>query len=793
MFKRRASKLVASAGIAIIAITGLSAIPASAISTGTTPDNNQTANIVKVVTAYGTCTGTLIDAQWIATAASCFSQNPANYNELPDGKPLLPAKALFGADGAWKENTGIGIESIKLYTGANKATDTRDLVLAKLATPALNTTPIKLATTPPAKDEKLDFIGWGRTKTEWVPQTPKIGSFNTDTIDTKEITITGYNPTDTSLCLGDSGAPGLRTTANGKELVALNSRSWQKNCIGTPNTTTNNTAYATRVDDITPWIQGTIDESKKLGVENNQIVRINPAGDKNTCVSYLARARTADDTAYTSACDPKNETPQRFEVIEQGGSVYMLRDWVSRQCLTNTNGKYVIQGKCDSSSAAQKWDFVPAANNSRNIKNVENGKVLDVIGINLVQADLNTESATQRWNVTKESKAIPAQALSQLNNFVSLQTTSARSAIHGSGDLGQTAVINQGSPEADRKASSWKIIPGLADNTCVSLQSVDYTWAYLGMDLSSTRVGIVDKSQATNATWCLRTGTEAGSVNLDSLKNPNLSLRHRDGNLWIGSKTGPATTSAGGDGPDSSLFDSDSAWKIEQPWSTNQGGSGTNEAAWAINQRAQQLNMGNTPTGALTCGLKDNGCYREYKSGQVVYWSPSTGARPSIGGIRTIYQRTGAQDGALGYPTSNEICGLRDGGCYQDYQGGAIYWGPNEGFGAIANNDILAKYRSLGAQDGAWGYPTEDTKCGLANGGCRQTFKNGYIATSPTAGTNPVRGAISTAWKDGGFEAGRLGYPTSGEIPTSTGSYQTFEGGTAYWTNSPAKLEIKYK
>ncbi|MDN5669353.1 MAG: AbfB domain-containing protein [Renibacterium salmoninarum] len=655
---------------------------------------------------------------------------------------------------------------------------------------------MKLATTAPTRDEKLDFIGWGRTKTEWVPQTPKTGSFTIDTIDPKELTITGYNPADTSLCLGDSGAPGLRTTPNGQELTALNSRSWQKNCIGTPNTTTNNTAYATRLDDITPWIQNVINNGKKLDVENNQIVRINPAGDKNTCVSYLARARTANDTAFTNACDPKNEIPQRFEMVEQGNpsqgnTVYMLRDWVSRQCLTNTNGKYVIQAKCDDTSAAQKWDITPAAKNSRNIKNVENGKVLDVVGVNLVQADLNTESATQRWSITKESKAIPAQALSQLNNFVSLQTsniTPARSAIHTNADLADTAAITQNSSEAERKASSWKVVPGLADNTCVSLQSVDYTWAYLGMDISSKRVGVVDKNQAANATWCLRTGTDANTVTLDAMKNPNLSLRHSEGKLWIGSKAGTEN----GDGPNTVLFDQDSSWKIDLPWSTNQGGSGTNEAAWAINQRAQQMNFGN-PSGDLVCGLKNNGCYQAFGNGKFVIWSPNTGAWPSQGGIRDIYKRNNFENGPLGYPTSNEVCGLRSNGCYQNYQGGAIYWGPGEGVGAILNNDILNKYRELGAQDSVSGYPTEDTKCGLKNSGCRQVFKGGYIATSPGTGTHPVFGAIGGAWKDGGFETGRLGYPTSGEIPTSTGSYQTFEGGTATWTNSPAKLEITYK
>lgn len=205
------------------------------------------------------------------------------------------------------------------------------------------------------------------------------------------------------------------------------------------------------------------------------------------------------------------------------------------------------------------------------------------------------------------------------------------------------------------------------------------------------------------------------------------------------------------------------------------------------------MKFGN-PSGELICTLKDNGCYQMFGTGRAVLWSPNTGAWPSEGGLRSIYQRNSFEAGPLGYPTSNEACGLRGGGCYQNYQGGAIYWGPNEGVGAITSNDIVAKYRSLGAQDSVFGYPTEDTKCGLANGGCRQTFKGGYIASSPATGTRYTRGAIGGAWREGGFESGKLGYPTSDEIPSGSGNaYQTFEGGTVYWTNATTSLEIKYK
>ncbi|SDK78239.1 Lyzozyme M1 (1,4-beta-N-acetylmuramidase), GH25 family, partial [Arthrobacter sp. ok362] len=40
------------------------------------------------------------------------------------------------------------------------------------------------------------------------------------------------------------------------------------------------------------------------------------------------------------------------------------------------------------------------------------------------------------------------------------------------------------------------------------------------------------------------------------------------------------------------------------------------------------------------------------------------------GGIASAWAAVGGGDGKLGYPTSNEICGLVNGGCYQRFQGG---------------------------------------------------------------------------------------------------------------------------
>ncbi|MGX9900420.1 LGFP repeat-containing protein [Arthrobacter sp. SA17] len=82
------------------------------------------------------------------------------------------------------------------------------------------------------------------------------------------------------------------------------------------------------------------------------------------------------------------------------------------------------------------------------------------------------------------------------------------------------------------------------------------------------------------------------------------------------------------------------------------------------------------PVSALICGIRDNGCYQAYQRGEIL-WSPATGAQPSTpGAIRNKYRAAGAENSGLGYPTSSEICGIRNAGCFQTYQNGEILWSP---------------------------------------------------------------------------------------------------------------------
>jgi len=88
------------------------------------------------------------------------------------------------------------------------------------------------------------------------------------------------------------------------------------------------------------------------------------------------------------------------------------------------------------------------------------------------------------------------------------------------------------------------------------------------------------------------------------------------------------------------------------------------------------------------------GHFRVYRQGSI-YWHPSIGAFEVHGAIRELWASLNWEKGWLGYPTSDES--TMDGGRYNNFQHGSIYWSP--GSGAVAA-DIVAKFDHAQRNDG---------------------------------------------------------------------------------------------
>jgi hypothetical protein len=252
--------------------------------------------------------------------------------------------------------------------------------------------------------------------------------------------------------------------------------------------------------------------------------------------------------------------------------------------------------------------------------------------------------------------------------------------------------------------------------------------------------------------------------------------------------------------PFSGYYDAKHAWQAGSTFNTSGGSAVTINSitsdsatvtvqgdvkyllAAQFNEAAAANNLG-TATSAIITGLKQDGAYQQFQNGFVIY-SPASGAHVTRGGIRTAYQQAGFENGVLGYPTTDELGGLKDGGFYQMYQGGAIIWSPKTG-AYISTGAIRDAWGKYGFENGRMGYPTSNPYPTI-NGGMTQDYQGGAIVWSPVSGAHISVGGIRTVWAEMGFEKSQLGYPTSDELTglKDGGVYQMYQGGAIVW--SPA-------
>ncbi|MFI9201843.1 S1 family peptidase [Streptomyces sp. NPDC053048] len=231
------------------AVSTFTATPAQAI-TGQ-PVNDSFAFTAKLdIGGQRGCSGALVAPQWLVTAASCFAENPAQSTKVPAGAPQLKTTATIGrAD--LSRDTGTVADVVELVPR-----DDRDLVMAKLAKPVTGVTPASISLNQPIDGQDLWASGYGRTKTEWVPDRLHYAKFTLGPVKDATIGLTAKSE-GAAICQGDTGGPVFRDIGGRYELVGVSSRSWQGGCLGMDEKETRTGAVSSRVDDIAGWIQAT--------------------------------------------------------------------------------------------------------------------------------------------------------------------------------------------------------------------------------------------------------------------------------------------------------------------------------------------------------------------------------------------------------------------------------------------------------------------------------------------------------------------------------------------------------
>jgi hypothetical protein len=152
------------------------------------------------------------------------------------------------------------------------------------------------------------------------------------------------------------------------------------------------------------------------------------------------------------------------------------------------------------------------------------------------------------------------------------------------------------------------------------------------------------------------------------------------------------------------------------------------------------------------------------------------------GAIAAKYNALGGAASFLGKPVTHELTTPDTIGRFNHFEGGSIYWTPSTGAWSI-RGDIRNKWKAMGWETSALGYPVSDETKTPDGIGRFNHFQGGSIYWTAATGARPVLGAIRQRWAALGWEKGYLGYPIADEAVTAggIGRYTRFQRGTIYW------------
>jgi alpha-L-arabinofuranosidase len=133
------------------------------------------------------------------------------------------------------------------------------------------------------------------------------------------------------------------------------------------------------------------------------------------------------------------------------------------------------------------------------------------------------------------------------------------------GFLGIVSQTTASSSALTRQDSTFTVVPGLADPSCYSFQSVNYPTRYLRHFNYRIRLDPNDSSTvfAADATFCAQAGNNGSGVSWQSYNFPSRYLRNYNGEVWVASNGGSLTSDA------TSGWADDTSWTTIAPWAAS--------------------------------------------------------------------------------------------------------------------------------------------------------------------------------------------------------------------------------
>ncbi|UJB40359.1 LamG-like jellyroll fold domain-containing protein [Streptomyces sp. A1-5] len=250
------------------------------------------------------CSGALVDASWVLTAASCFAADPAKPGPVV-GATAPNAAALLA-----------GHAPVKIQYLVPR--DDRDVVLARLATPITNVSPATLAGSAPSNGAALVATGFGRTDTTWVPNSPHSSNLTQSSTTATTMELTGGRT-----CKGDAGGPIMDGSGR---ITAVQSRASHAGCLGQPGEGT--TATAARIDNIADWLDNnsftgktrlTLDEVVGLGrvsggVPGEFVAELAGGAELGAAGKVGSALKLNGSSGYAATAGPVVDTTKSFSV-----------------------------------------------------------------------------------------------------------------------------------------------------------------------------------------------------------------------------------------------------------------------------------------------------------------------------------------------------------------------------------------------------------------------------------------------------------------------------------------------
>lgn len=537
--------------LAASVLAGLAvATPAQAIVNGKPAEADDLAFTGWIEIGRKECSVVLVDRLWALTAARCLGEP----GSLTTGPPPQPTTITVGATKrAWAGRVGHRGPVAEIVPRVD-----RDLVLLKLSLPADYTKPADLATGPAGENERLVVAGYGATATSYQADNLETATFQAGAPSATGFPLTEGQPSGASVCAVDLGGPVLRAREGRTELLGVLASTPRTNCR---EPVTTDPVGAVRVDDLGDWIGQVIRERSRVpGLAAGNIIELRHQ-ETGWCAS-LDRSTTP----HLGQCH--GVSGEQWELL--GNDEFQrLRNLRTRRCLSATeehpNQIIAAQEDCHAGAGGrQLWRIEQGrAPGSVQVRNEHHQTFLSQVngnpGAHIGLRPFSGPFRDELFTMSQHGRArhdLPTKASLAATN-PGLDQHYLR---HARGE-GWLNLITAASPELDKADASFRLVSGLADPTCYSIEAGNIPGAYLRHRHSRIRLDTNDNSPlfAADATFCARDGLGGAGVSWQSWNFPDNRLRHIRGEVWNARKGGREWFET------EASYEADVSWRVAPP------------------------------------------------------------------------------------------------------------------------------------------------------------------------------------------------------------------------------------